>query len=142
MSADKETEQGEVGYCRPPAHRQFKKGQSGNPNGRPRKSAEADDTSDDMAKIIEAEAARTLKVLQSGKSVQLSTKKAMVRRLFMEAVKGNLKAIPLAMKLIAETHATTARRQAREALRNKTPIDAMEASRIYQELMQRTSSDD
>jgi Family of unknown function (DUF5681) len=26
----------EVGYCKPPAHRRFRKGQSGNPGGRPR----------------------------------------------------------------------------------------------------------
>ena len=31
-----ETQQDEVGYCKPPVHSRFKKGSSGNPRGRPR----------------------------------------------------------------------------------------------------------
>ena len=37
MAADKLSKQGRVGYCNPPEYTRFKKGQSGNPNGRPKR---------------------------------------------------------------------------------------------------------
>lgn len=37
MPDDYDDDEGRVGYGRPPKHTQFKKGQSGNPNGRRRK---------------------------------------------------------------------------------------------------------
>lgn len=75
-----------VGYGRPPKHTQFKKGNSGNPKGRPKKSRNA--------KIIIREVLRTnVEVTLNGKKQSIPVLEAVLRRLAGAAIaKNDLKA--------------------------------------------------
>ena len=82
-----------TGYGKPPAQYRFKKGQSGNPKGRPRKATKKprpprfqDGRLDDL---LEQEAFRSLQLHENGKPVEMSAVQAITRSLIVEGVKGN-----------------------------------------------------
>lgn len=75
-----------VGYGRPPKHAQFKRGQSGNPKGRP-KGAKS------FATILEREGRRLQTVTINGKSVRLTKKELVAMQMYLMAMKGDLKAM-------------------------------------------------
>lgn len=76
----------EVGYRRPPKRSQFKKGQSGNPKGRP-KGARGLDTM-----IIEELKAKII-VSENGRSKKLKKAEAIVKQVVNKALTGDHKAI-------------------------------------------------
>ena len=76
----------EVGYRRPPKRTQFKKGQSGNPKGRP-KGARGLDTM-----IIEELKAKII-VSENGRSKKLKKAEAIVKQVVNKALTGDHKAI-------------------------------------------------
>ncbi len=82
----------EVGYRKPPRHRQFKKGQSGNPKGRPK-----------GAKNIETELAEELQekivVRENGKPMVVSRQRAILKSLEAKALKGDTRAANVLLKL-------------------------------------------
>jgi hypothetical protein len=87
MRDQKSTADYEVGYGKPPKHRQFKRGQSGNPNGRP-KAAKSGPT--DIAAIL----GEPLTVRQAGTTRRMSAFEVGVRQLVKRALsKTDLKAI-------------------------------------------------
>lgn len=74
----------EVGYCKPPKARQFKKGESGNPRGRPPKSK-------NMNTLLDEELDRLI-TLRDGNGVrQISTREAIVKQMIQGALKGDLR---------------------------------------------------
>lgn len=74
----------EVGYRKPPKSGQFKKGQSGNPKGRPK-----------GAKGVKASLRRELEskitILEDGRSVKLSKAEVIAKSLTADALKGDSK---------------------------------------------------
>src|SRR5215475_9688019 len=77
---------GAVGYGRPPAHRQFKPGQSGNPRGRPKDSK-------NLATMFAEALSRPIKVRdKSGKIRTLSIQELMVEVMINKAAAGDPKA--------------------------------------------------
>jgi Family of unknown function (DUF5681) len=87
MTGKKATGDAEVGYGKPPKHRQFKRGQSGNPNGRP-KAAKSGLT--DIAAILD----EPLTVRKAGATESMSPFEVSVRQLVKRALgKNDLKAI-------------------------------------------------
>lgn len=87
MRDQKSTADYEVGYGKPPKHRQFKRGQSGNPNGRP-KAAKSGPT--DIAAILD----EPLTVRKAGATESMSPFEVGVRHLVKRALSENdLKAI-------------------------------------------------
>jgi hypothetical protein len=83
----------EVGYGKPPKHTQFKKGQTGNPRGRPK-----------GARNLKAELAEELQeciqLKEAGVTLTVSKQRAMLKSLTARAVQGDTKAATLLANLI------------------------------------------
>lgn len=75
----------EVGYGRPPAHSQFKKGQSGNPKGRPRGTR-------NFKTDLEDELQERVRITEGGKSEEVSKQCAIIKRTVEKALKGDMRA--------------------------------------------------
>ena len=92
MTRDRNTPPGDypVGYKRPPPASRFKKGQSGNPKGRP---SGAPTTSELFAR----EAGRLITIKSGDKLRQIPKREALVRRLIDMALQGDLAAARLAL---------------------------------------------
>ena len=87
----------QLGYKRPPHWAQFRKGQSGNPNGRPKKKAAqspAADISDSslVDDIFRAELARLMPVREGGKTREMTILELVTRAQTQAAIKGDVKA--------------------------------------------------
>ena len=83
MSREKKTSGDyDVGYGKPPKHTRFKKGQSGNPKGRPKGSR---NFSSDVKKILK----QPVRVSTGGKTKTVSTQFAALQRLREKALNGN-----------------------------------------------------
>lgn len=84
--SDNENDDYEVGYGKPPKSTRFKKGQSGNPLGRPKKQHK------DVAAHMAALLAKKRPVRIDGETVLMSGEEVMAHRLMEKALKGDPKA--------------------------------------------------
>lgn len=78
----------EVGYGRPPKATQFKKGQSGNPKGRPKGRLNVDT---EFQALLE----ECVTVTENGRQRSMPLMKVILKRLVTKAAGGDLKAIPM-----------------------------------------------
>jgi hypothetical protein len=85
----------DIGYKRPPKHTQFKKGQSGNPKGRPRKK-----TGNDFISLIISVLDEKICISEGGQKRSISKKEALIRSLYNKALNGDAKSIALMLQLI------------------------------------------
>ncbi len=86
----------EVGYKRPPVSSQYKKGQTGNKNGRPKRNPS-------LAAAFDAEASRTVKfVNKNGRSTKITVTEAIIKRILADAARGEKYAIVAFLKLHAQ----------------------------------------
>jgi hypothetical protein len=96
----------EVGYGRPPEATRFRKGTSGNPNGRPRKAKPASRSfnvaHDPTINIILEEAYRTIKVKDVDTLTEVPTIQAVMRSMVVKALKGDRTTQALFTKLVKE----------------------------------------
>ena len=74
----------DVGYRKPPKHKQFKLGQSGNPRGRPKGSK-------NESTILHGILHRKIKIQDGGRSRQVTILEAMLTRFAQDSLKGNVK---------------------------------------------------
>ncbi len=93
----------EIGYARPPAARRFRKGQSGNPSGkRKERGIELPAMNEEaMKKILIEEAYRTIKINDGDRQVSVPMVRAILRSLAVSAVKGQLHAQALFVRLLS-----------------------------------------
>lgn len=84
MGRDHEDRDG--GYGRPPKHSQFKKGQSGNPRGRPKN---ASSFKTDLA----AELQEKLVLTENGKERKITKQRAFIKTLTAAAIKKDIRAV-------------------------------------------------
>jgi hypothetical protein len=82
------------GYKRPPLHTRFKPGQSGNPNGRPKKK----DTT--FAESIQRELNTSITVVEGGKRRRITKLHAIVKQQTNKAVNGDPKATAFLLSAI------------------------------------------
>ena len=82
----------DVGFRKPPRHSQFKKGQSGNPKGRPRGSR---NFSTDLRETLE----EPIRVTHHGKAKTVSTQLAALMRLREKALGGDVRALDRLLEL-------------------------------------------
>ncbi|WP_068318416.1 DUF5681 domain-containing protein [Aliiruegeria sabulilitoris] len=85
----------EVGYGRPPKRTQFKKGQSGNPKGRP-KGAKGFNAS------LQRELETKVIVREGNREVKISKAEAAAKRLVATALKGDMKALTMLARFDAD----------------------------------------
>lgn len=94
MSSHEEESQGDVGYGKPPKQHRFKKGQSGNPRGRPKKpkvpKGQGLDFGTQPANILLMEEAyRTVALREGDRVIRLPAIQAVFRAMNVAALKGN-----------------------------------------------------
>src|SRR5258708_37982800 len=77
----------QVGSGKPPVHRQCRKGQSGNPGGRPRRPA-----TERTKALALREACRRITVKEGGRALALPVVQAILRRQVGPAAKGSVQA--------------------------------------------------
>lgn len=78
---------GNTGYKRPPKEHQFKKGQSGNPKGRPKMSTIKGE--DNLDALVLKEAKRTVTAREGDEVKEFTALEAVLRALYATAIKGN-----------------------------------------------------
>ena len=94
MSEDSTKKDYEVGYKKPPTKNQFKKGQSGNPKGRPKL---VKDFKTDLKEELES----IISVQIDGKIKPITKQQAIIKKLLSKALNGELGALRTLTKLIA-----------------------------------------
>ncbi len=85
----------ETGYGKPPKQGQFKKGQSGNPKGRPKGAK-------NLKTALEKEMKAMVTLKEGGKIKKVSKNEALVKSIINKAVSGDTKSAQLATTLIKE----------------------------------------
>ena len=81
-----------IGYGNPPRHTQFKRGQSGNPRGRPRRKKP-------LSTMLDELLYRPVEVKEGGRKRKMPAVQALLHRLYVEAMKGDHKAMDRLFKL-------------------------------------------
>jgi hypothetical protein len=82
-----------VGYCNPPKRTRFKKGQSGNPQGRPKGAL-------NMATVLERTLRERVVINENGKRKTITKLEAAYKQLSNKAASGELKALQLVSALV------------------------------------------
>jgi hypothetical protein len=83
-----------VGYGKPPKARQFKRGKSGNPKGRPKGSL-------NLATDLTAELGEQITVREDGRSRKISKQRALIKSLMAKALQGDIRAMASLLALYA-----------------------------------------
>jgi hypothetical protein len=83
----------DVGYKKPPRTNQFKKGQSGNPKGRPKG---VKNLSTDLQEELQSK----IKITEDGKSFNVTKQRAMLKTMFAKALKGDPRSASALISLI------------------------------------------
>ncbi|MDJ1018499.1 MAG: DUF5681 domain-containing protein [Paracoccaceae bacterium] len=117
----------DVGYGKPPKHTRFKKGQSGNPKGRPKGSR---NFATDLDEVLSA----PMTVIKNGSPKKVSSQLAALMRLMERALNGDMKALA---QVVALAQLRAAEKEAQSAERslsvNETEILERHAAKILRE---------
>jgi len=118
-----------VGYCNPPKHTRFKKGESGNPKGRPRGTL-------NMAAVL----ARTLRekviINENGQRKTVTKLEAAVKQLVNKAASGDLRALRHLADLVV-----SAEERAAQALAGDTAFSE-DDQKVVQGILERFGNGD
>jgi hypothetical protein len=99
--------QNPVGYGQPPKEHQFKKGKSGNPKGRPKSVGKPGAPKLNLALADELD--DTLTVTENGKKKHITKLEGIVKATVAKAIKGDIKAIALLLKMVPAAQADATR---------------------------------
>lgn len=87
-----------VGYGNPPEHSRFKKGESGNPRGRPK-------GSQNLATVLARILRETVTIRENGRRKKITKLEHSVQQLTKKATAGNLRALQQLMALVRSAEA-------------------------------------
>ena len=85
-----------VGYGKPPKAKQFKRGRSGNPKGRPKGRL-------NLATDLTAELGEQITVREDGRSRKISKQRALIKSLMAKALQGDIRAMASLLALYARS---------------------------------------
>jgi hypothetical protein len=85
----------EVGYGKPPCHTQFKKGQSGNPRGRP-------SGSKNVATLVSEALNERVIVAENGGRRKITKREAIIKQLVNQSAKADWRAIKILLEIMRE----------------------------------------
>ena len=88
-----DSDQYAVGYQKPPKHSQFKPGQSGNPQGRPKGLK-------NLATDLSEELNEKILVTESGQSIEVTKQRALIKTMIAKSLKGDARTMSALMNLI------------------------------------------
>ena len=127
----------EVGYGKPPAHTQFKPGQSGNTAGRPKGSKNL------KADLLE-ELSEMMKISEGGRERRISKQRALIKTLVARGIKGSdratAKILDLYLKILVNEDPDGAAEQPLTQ-EEREVLEVLEA-RIRRKLSKQPSADD
>ena len=86
MANNRKTSARETGYAKPPRSTQFKKGTSGNPNGRPKGSV-------NLSTVVQRASREQVSINENGKRKIITKTEAALKQLSNKAASGDLRAI-------------------------------------------------
>ena len=121
----------QVGYGKPPKHTRFKKGQSGNPKGRP-KGARSFKT--DLEDILNAK----VKVVKDGRPTTVTTQQAVLTRSIKDALDGKPRALDRALSMASEH---SAEKEAQSAERTLSRADDEILARFLEDKLRASGPD-
>ncbi len=98
-----------VGPGKPPHHTRFRKGQSGNPRGRPKGSKS-------FTAVLGREMRKRVTITENGKTRRVTAQEVIARRLAHDGMKGGIRAIELLTRLVGAAEADLARTGAKAAM--------------------------
>jgi hypothetical protein len=90
----------EVGYGKPPLHSRFKKGQSGNPRGRP-------PGAKNLSTLLNEALSELVVITENGGRKKVSKRQASLKQLVNEAAKGNWRALKLLVDIMLDIERRT-----------------------------------
>jgi len=97
MSKDKTQDDYEVGYGKPPKERQFQKGVSGNPNGRPKKCR-------NFYEVLIRESESLMPITENGQRKRLSKDEVAIKQLINQVISGKPSAQRMYFRLRQQAH--------------------------------------
>lgn len=119
-----------LGYKSPPKWTRFKKGQSGNPRGRPKKTKKPESSSGSKASaILRREIDREVTITEAGQSKQITIQEAITKAQVTQAVKGS----PLAQRDVINRIDELEKSEASEKERNAEAERDAEAQKLKRE---------
>jgi len=80
-----------VGYCNPPKEHQFKKGQSGNPKGRPRATSEPES----FEELCQIEFGKKITIRENGTKKRITVRALIMKRFINDLLRGDKTAMRL-----------------------------------------------
>lgn len=121
----------EIGYGKPPTSTRFKKGRSGNPNGRPKG---VRNFSTDLDDVLSGK----VTVTKNGKPMKVSSQSATLMRLREKALSGDLRAMALLISLAQQISADKVADSSEKSL----TADEQDILQRYVEGQQKIASDE
>jgi hypothetical protein len=90
----------EVGYCKPPCHTRFSKGQSGNPRGRPAGSK-------NLKTLLRKALNQPVVVTENGGQRKISKREAIITQLVNRSATADLRAIKILLDMLRDIEGQT-----------------------------------
>ena len=112
------TDDYDVGYGKPPKDSQFKKGQSGNPSGRPK-------ATHNFKTDLKEELQERVRITEGGKVEEISKQRAVIKRMVEQALQGNARAGETVIKWLANYIGIDESQDATQPL-NRDDMDILE----------------